>query len=294
MSPPTTPPWRGPSRSHARGLPAWSAPTAEVPLELFAICRPGEVTPEWAWDGADGRGVRVCVVDSGVDGSHPLVGDLERAAEVVAGADGELAVSDCEAADSAGHGTACASIIRSMAPGVSLSSMRVLTDSIHGTGAALLLGLGRAIDEGYDVINLSLSTTQSRFCQALHELADRAYFRRCTLVVSAHNQPVLSYPWNFASVVSVASHNEPDPMSFYYNPSPPVEFFARGVKVDVAWRHGTQMRVTGNSFATPHVAGIIARILSKHPWLTPFQLKSVLYLTARNVICADGGVNDER
>ena len=67
------------------------------------------------------------------------------------------------------------------------------------------------------------------------------------------------------------------------NPTPPVEFFARGVDVEVAWLGGGTIRATGNSFATPHIAGICALVLAKHPELTPFQLKSVLHLTATNV-----------
>jgi subtilisin len=94
---------------------------------------------------------------------------------------------------------------------------------------------------------------------------------------------VRSFPWTFSSVISVASHDEPDLMTYYYNPSPPVEFYARGVRVRVAWPGGGQMVTTGNSFATPHLAGICALILSKHPLLTPFQLKSVLYQAASNI-----------
>jgi subtilisin family serine protease len=95
--------------------------------------------------------------------------------------------------------------------------------------------------------------------------------------------PVESYPWRFSSVISVGSHEEPDPLAFFYNPDPPVEFFARGVDVEVAWLGGGTIRVTGNSFATPHMAGICALIRSSHPELTPFQIKSVLFLTATNV-----------
>ena len=78
------------------------------------------------------------------------------------------------------------------------------------------------------------------------------------------------------------SHEESDGLTFYYNPSPPVEFFGRGLDLDVAWLGGGTLRCTGNSFATPHIAGICALILGKHPDLTPFQLKSVLYQTASN------------
>jgi subtilisin family serine protease len=147
----------------------------------------------------------------------------------------------------------------------------------------LLAGLRWAVEQGFDVVNMSLSTTKKQFAGILHELTDEAYFRRTVLVASAHNMPVESYPWRFSSVISVGSHEEPDPLTFFYNPSPPVEFFARGVDVEVAWMGGARIRCTGNSFATPHMSGICALVLGKHPELTPFQLKNVLYLTATNV-----------
>jgi subtilisin len=263
-------------------------PTSALPRERFDVSTLGAVTREWAWGDADGAGVRVCVLDSGVDESHPLVGPVDAAMEVVTGEDGEPAVVATGSGDQAGHGTACVSLIRAIAPAASLTSVRVLSSGNHGTGAALLTGLAWAIDEGFDVINMSLSTTKPEFCDTLRELADRAYFRRCVIVAAAHNMPVRSYPWPFASVVSVASHDGTDPFAYYYNPTPPVEFYARGVRVRVAWTGGREMLSTGNSFATPHIAGICARILGKHRSLTPFQLKSVLYLTATNV-AADGG-----
>jgi subtilisin family serine protease len=147
----------------------------------------------------------------------------------------------------------------------------------------LLAGLRYAVEQGYDVINMSLSTTKKPFAAVLHELADSAYFRRTVLVASAHNMPVESYPWRFSSVISVGSHEDESPFTFFYNPNPPVEFFGRGVNVDVAWLEGRTIRVSGNSFATPHLSGICALILAKHPELTPFQVKSVLYLTSSNV-----------
>ena len=160
------------------------------------------------------------------------------------------------------------------------------TGSDTGSGPALLEGLRWAVDAGFDIINMSLSTTKRAFAATLHDLADQAYFGRTILVASAHNMPVESYPWRFAAVVSVGSHDGHDPFDYYYNPTPPVEFFARGVDVEGAWLGGGRMRYSGNSFATPHVSGILALILSKHRELTPFQLKNVLYLTARNMEAA--------
>jgi len=90
--------------------------------------------------------------------------------------------------------------------------------------------------------------------------------------------------WNLRFVNSGRGVDDPGSYyEFFYNPTPPVEFFARGVNLDVAWLGGGQIRVSGNSFATPHISAISALILSKHPELTPFQLKSVLYLVATNV-----------
>ena len=103
------------------------------------------------------------------------------------------------------------------------------------------------------------------------------------LVASAHNAPVESFPWRFSSVISVGGHDQPDGSAHYYNPAPPVEFFAPGADILVAWRDGTRIRCSGNSFATPYVSGLCALILSKHPDLTPFQVKHILYLTAQNV-----------
>jgi subtilisin len=266
-----------------RLLPAWSLPSgAAKPLELPTEW-PGRVTREWAWGGSTGKGVRVCILDSGIEADHPLVGELAGAVAVEVGENEEVTVVDDVEGDLCGHGTACAGIVRSLAPDCELYSVRVLGAGFTGSGSALLGGLRWAVEQGYDVINMSLSTTKSRFAGLLHEVADRAYFNRSVLVASAHNMPVESYPWRFSSVISVGSHEEPDADTFYYNPSPPVEFFARGVDVEVAWLGKTQARSTGNSFATPHMSGICALILGKHPDLTPFQLKNALYLTATNV-----------
>jgi subtilisin family serine protease len=271
-----------PDRERREPLPAWSLPAEEVERIALPAHWPERVTPDWAMDGATGAGVRVCILDSGVEAAHPLVGGLESAVAVAIDGDDVKVAGDADG-DLCGHGTACAGIVRSLAPECELHSVRVLGAGYSGSGAALLEGLRWAVEQEFDVINMSLSTTKRQFAGVLHELADSAYFRRTMLVASAHNMPVESYPWRFSSVISVGSHEDPDPRTFFYNPTPPVEFFARGVDVEVAWLGGGTIRCTGNSFATPHMTGLCALVLSKHPELTPFQLKSVLFLTATNV-----------
>ena len=122
--------------------------------------------------------------------------------------------------------------MRSLAPDAELTSVRVLGAGYKGGGEIMLRGLAWAIEQGFQVVNMSLSTTRTKYVERLHELADRAYFKRVLLVASAHNMPVESFPWRFASVISVGSHEEADPLTFYYNPTPPVEFFGRGLDLD--------------------------------------------------------------
>jgi subtilisin family serine protease len=271
----------GRARVSERVLPAWSL--AAEALDEIALQTVWSEPPSraWALAGATGEGVRVCILDSGIDAAHPLVGGVESASAVVVEDDRLVVVPD-DRGDVCGHGTACAGIVRSLAPMSSIHSVRILGETARGTGDVLLAGLRYAVEQGFEVLNLSLSTTKKQLAELLHELADAAYFRRSVLVASAHNMPVESYPWRFSSVISVGSHDGDDPLAWYANPSPPVEFFARGVNVEVPWPGGGTMRCTGNSFATPHIAGVCALILSRHPTLTPFELKSLLYLTATN------------
>jgi subtilisin len=263
-------------------LPAWSLPADAVDDISLSVDWPARVDREWAWGGSTGAGVEVCILDSGIEAGHPLVGDVARAV-AVSSAQGTTAIDEDAEGDLCGHGTACAGIVRSFAPDCTLVSARVLGAGYTGSGPVLLAGLRWAVEHGFRVVNMSLSTTKHEFAAVLHELADSAYFRRTVLVASAHNMPVESFPWRFSSVISVGSHDRPDPFEFFYNPAPPVEFFARGVDIEIAWLGGGTIRASGNSFATPHLAGLCALILGKHPQLTPFQLKSVLQLTATNV-----------
>lgn len=264
-------------------LPAWSLSADASESIRIRAGWPEQITREWAWGGSRGRGVKVCVLDSGVERGHPLIGDVQRSVAARKLEDGTFEVADDDEGDLCGHGTACAGIIRALAPECDIVSVRVLGAGYTGSAGAMLRGLEWAIEQGFDVVNMSLSTTKKQYVDRLHELADIAYFKRTMLVASAHNMPVESFPWRFASVISVGSHEESDPEVFFANPSPPVEFFARGLMLDIAWLGGQTINATGNSFATPHIAGICALILGKHPELTPFQLKSVLHLTANNV-----------
>ena len=274
---------RAHTAEHDDERPAWSLAREYVDAISLDNPLPDRVDREWALEGATGKGVKVCVLDSGVEFDHPSVGALAGAVSISLDEDDNAIADEDTEGDLCGHGTACAGVIRSIAPDAQIYSVRVLGAGFKGSGKVLLAGLRWAVEQDYDVINMSLSTTKRAFSELLRDIADTAYFQRTVLVASAHNMPVESYPWRFSSVISVGSHEDDDPLVFYANPDPPVEFFARGVNVDVAWLGGSTITATGNSFATPAISAIAARVLSKHPCLTPFQLKSVLYLISSNV-----------
>jgi subtilisin family serine protease len=181
-----------------------------------------------------------------------------------------------------GHGTACAGIIHALAPDAELYSVRVIGRDMRGKALQFAGGLRWAIEQGMQVVNMSLSTSSRNFYGLFHELADEAYFKNIILVSAVNNIPAPSYPSLYSSVVSVAAHEEQDPFTYYYNPTPPVEFGAPGINVKVAWLNKSYSTITGNSFAAPHIAGIVALIRATHPQLTPFQIKTLLYACSSN------------
>ncbi len=241
------------------------------------------VTKEWAWDGATGAGIDVAVVDSGIDPAHPAVGSVERAIALSWDPDEEeVRYAEGPHEDLFGHGTACAGIIKHAAPDATLTSVRVLGERLSGKGVVFAAGLRWAIEHGARVINLSLSTGREDYFGIFHEIADEAAFAGVVLVCATNNVPAPTYPGQFSSVISVAAHDGKDPFSIDANPAPPVDFGAPGMDVEVPWLNGTTIVSTGNSFAAPHVTGLVARILSKHPQLTPYDVKSVLRAISTN------------
>lgn len=233
------------------------------------------------WRSATGRGVSVAIIDSGVDASHPdLAGKV--AASVEARPEGKRVVFETSASgDSAGHGTACAGIIAGIAPDAELYSIRVLGAGGLGDGQSFLAGLEYAISNRFRVINLSLGTTKPQFFAPLHDLLDRAYQAGCVVVAAANNLPQPSFPSVFSSsLISVSKSSGTDPLGFAFRFGEVIEMTAPGVNIRTAWPGGGHKSLTGNSFACPHIAGLVALLLETHPDLTPFEIKSALYSIA--------------
>ncbi len=202
---------------------------------------------------------------------------------IVATDDGEPEAVPDEARDVCGHGTACAGIVRALAPDCELHSVRVLGEGMTGSGELILAGLRYAVEQDFDVVNMSLSTTKRRFAEVLHDLAD-------TRVLPAHGaRRVRAQPARRELPVALLVGD--------LRRQPRGRRLARLVREPVPARRAVRarrrrrrrlartaatLRCSGNSFAAPHVSGIAALVLAKHPELTPFQLKSVLYATATN------------
>jgi subtilisin len=250
------------------------------------------IDKDWAWGGASGRGITVAVVDSGIDAAHPAVGVVDRAVALHWDGDADdVAIAEGPHADLFGHGTACAGIIRRVAPDATLWSVRVLGSRLTGKGAVFAAGLRWAITAGAQVINLSLSTRREDYFSLFHQIADEAAFAGVVLVCAANNVQAPTYPSQFSSVISVAAHDGQDPFCIDANPAPPTDFGAPGIELEVPWLSGTTITSTGNSFAAPHVTGLVARLLSKHRHLTPYEVKTVLRAVASNAVrrgAADG------
>jgi subtilisin len=266
-------------------LPEWSdafSPDRLGPAPRLDL--PAEITREWAFGPERGTGVKVAVVDSGVDADHPAVGAVDGYVIVEYDADAEDGVRYVEGVhrDLYGHGTACAGIIRSLAPEVELYSVRVLGERLNGKARCFAAGLEWAIEQGMHVVNLSLSTTNEDWFATFYDLADQALRKRVMVVCALSNEAKLSIPSEFASVFSVAAAATDDPEPVLANPSPPAEWGARGIDVPVAWLDGSTIVATGNSFAAPHVSGMLARMIGAHPGLTCWQAKTILTQLAAN------------
>lgn len=236
-----------------------------------------------SWKLRTGKGVSVAIVDSGIDPHHPdLDGKVKKSVE--ARLDNKRVIFEpSEAGDSAGHGTACAGIISRIAPNAEFYSIKVLGAGGLGDGQAFLAGLEYAIKNRCQIVNLSLGTTKPQFFAPLHDLLDRAYQAGCIVVAAANNLPQPSFPSVFSSsLISVSKSEDADPFNFGFRYGEVIELTAPGINVHAAWLEGGYRNLTGNSFACPHIVGIIALLLEANPGLTPFQVKSALYTIAED------------
>jgi len=226
-----------------------------------------------------GDGVRVAIVDSGV--AAPLLGDEASARSFAVRQSGLLAaVEPCVPGDVHHHGTAVASILRAIAPAASLTSVRVLDDLGRGSASALRTALEFCIRERFDVVNLSLGTRKREMLLDLYDLVDQAAVAGVVLVCATDNVGTPDYPASCTALVSVDRVAADDPFTLRFRAGHRVAFLARGEDVEVTSPTGGTHRVSGASFACPHVSAFAARLRAARPGLHPFEVKTALHAAA--------------
>jgi len=223
--------------------------------------------------------VEVAVLDSGIDATHPALADRVSAAVRVDLVEGKPTIVESSApsnADLFGHGTAVAAMVLN-APNARVVDVRVLGPGNTGGGAAMLEGLSWAIERGVPIINMSLAA-KADFAGKLAELCERAHRRNQVIVASKRNVPLtdLGFPAELSQVISVDALATDDPWTLRFLKDPPIELAARGENLMVPAPGGGFTRKTGASFATPHVAAMVALIRGAYPNTRPYELKSVL------------------
>ncbi len=231
-----------------------------------------------------GKGVRVAILDSGVEVSHPALGGLVLRDDVAIVEDGlKLKNVAGRGIDLFGHGTAVAGILRRTAPDVEIGSFRVLGESLGARTAIIVEGARLAIERGYHILNCSLGCSIPEHVLKYKNWVDEAYLQGVHVVAACNNHDFARPEWPgfFTSVLTVNMARTDQDGEVYYKPGHLVEFAARGVDVEVPWRDGTTKKVTGSSFAAPRVAGMLACLLSEVPGIPPLHAKSLFHRLAQ-------------
>ena len=248
------------------------------------------VRDAWSWE--TGAGNLIAVLDTGVQYSHP-----DLAGRVVPGHD--FVNDDANAGDDNGHGTWVSGIIAARAndsygiAGISWSDkiLPVKIMSREGTGSTsdLIAAIRYSADRGADVINMSVGGFP--YSQIMQDAVNYAFAKGAVLVAAAGNnrREERFYPASFANVISVSATQVNDEFSNWSSYGPDVDVSAPGSSVLTtncykctyadhdSW--GSHTYISGTSFATPNVSGVVALIRARYPAYTPQQVVNRLFNT---------------
>ncbi|MCC6650091.1 MAG: S8 family serine peptidase, partial [Candidatus Eisenbacteria bacterium] len=240
-----------------------------------------------------GGGVRVAVLDTGIDPSHPMF-----AGRIVASADflnpaNTAALDMADGVDnnandaideSFGHGTHVAGIVMLTAPGAQLLVGRVLDADGQGDVLAVAAGIRWAVRNGARVINLSLGTLDHS--SSIHDALEYAEHRGVTVVASAGNWGAADpreYPARSSHAVAVAASDATAHPAEFTSFGSFVALAAPGVAVRSAYPGSAYRLWSGTSMSAPFVAGTAALLLAIHPMWTPEQVMARMGATASHL-----------
>jgi subtilisin family serine protease len=262
-----------------------------------------------AWQaGFTGRGVRVAVLDSGVDTSHP-----DFAGRVAAVHDFTGSADD---GDVDGHGTHVASIVagngaassgrhKGVAPEATLLVGKVCADD-GCSESALLAGMQWAVEQGAKVVNMSIAQPDTPGLDLIEEAVDVLSAKHGTLFVAAAGNygdwgpGWVGSPSTADAALSVAAGTRYDNIAWFSGRGPrpgdaavKPEIVAPGVDITAARSSTSSLpgdeytQLGGTSMASPHVAGAAVLLAQKHPQWSGSQLKAALIGTAHQLTDVD-------
>lgn len=253
--------------------------------------------------GANGRGVKVAILDTGIDKNHPAL--LGKVVDEISTAAQPITVPGLHATHVAGIVASNDVVFRGIAPQAELVNIKVLDSAGFGTPTSVIQGLEQAVRRGALVASLSLGwseTLMGWFCNnadcVLCQAADNAVRLGVTVVVAAGNEGTagarppfaIRHPGAARKVVTVgavdkakvlAAFSSTGPGSGRLSPATSIrltkpDVSAPGVNIVSAVLGGGFAALSGTSMATPHVSGVAAMILQRNVMLTPTMVKKIL------------------
>lgn len=236
-------------------------------------------------DIATGVGVTVAVVDTGIQADHP-----DLAGKVMAGTD-TTSEALSSGVDPDGHGTHVAGIIAantnnaagvaSVAPDASLLSVKALLSDGTGWSTDIAEGVTWAVNNGADVINLSLAVDgHDPVLETAINYANTANVTVAAAMGNDRTVNTVSYPAAYSTVLAVGSTDSSDNLSTYHNTGSHIKLVAPGNSILSTDTGSGYATMTGTSMATPHVAAAAALLRQVHEDYTPAQVRTALQNSA--------------
>lgn len=217
-----------------------------------------------------GQGVRVAIIDSGVNPAHPHVGGVAGGVGFTANEANENYL------DYLGHGTAVAGAIREKAPEALLYAVKVFDQSLRTTATTILRALDWTIDNQMDVVNLSLGTFNSSYQEQFEQVVARATERN-VIIVAAHEAAGQSLlPGSLLNVLAVELDWDCPRETFRYKTERTKTIFLASGYPRAIPGVKPEQNLNGISFAVANLTGFVTRARQAQPIATLAEIEKFL------------------